>query len=103
MNNLVSERERARKARADAERIRARTVKTRSRSERLQDTIVLRLYDKLESMPAIEQAKGILMARHGCSADEAFDMLRKESQRTHVKVRDLAARIVEQTQQASQD
>jgi AmiR/NasT family two-component response regulator len=43
----------------------------------------------------IEQAKGVLMAQAGCRPDEAFDILRRASQRTNVKVRDLAADIVE--------
>jgi AmiR/NasT family two-component response regulator len=43
----------------------------------------------------IEQAKGILMARHGVSADEAFGMLRMHSQRNGHKIADLAAAIIE--------
>jgi hypothetical protein len=43
----------------------------------------------------IEQAKGMLMARHGCSADAAFEMLRRESQHGDVKISVLAARLVE--------
>jgi GAF domain-containing protein len=41
----------------------------------------------------IEQAKGILMAQHGCGPDEAFDLLRRASQRFNVPVRVLAARL----------
>jgi GAF domain-containing protein len=41
----------------------------------------------------IEQAKGILMAQHGCDPDEAFDLLRRASQRFNVRVRVLAARL----------
>ena len=44
----------------------------------------------------IEQAKGILMAQQRCGPDEAFDLLRRASQRANVKVSILAARIVEQ-------
>jgi len=44
-------------------------------------------------MPVIEQAKGILMAQHGCGPDEAFDLLRRASQRFNVPVRVLAARL----------
>lgn len=43
----------------------------------------------------IEQAKGIIMAQHRCRPEEAFDLLRRASQRTNVKVRELAAHIVE--------
>jgi len=44
----------------------------------------------------IEQAKGILMAQQQCGPEEAFDLLRQASQRTNVKLRVLAAKIVEQ-------
>ena len=44
----------------------------------------------------IEQAKGVLMAQHRCGPDEAFDLLRRASQRANVKVSVLAAQIVEQ-------
>jgi hypothetical protein len=44
-------------------------------------------------MPVIEQAKGILMAQRGCGPDEAFDLLRRASQRFNVPVRVLAARL----------
>lgn len=49
---------------------------------------------RLQTMPVIEQAKGILMAESNCSPDEAFAMLRAASQRSNVKVRDLAEEIV---------
>lgn len=42
-------------------------------------------------------AKGILMARHRISGDEAFEQLKAISQRTNTKVRDLAQRIVSET------
>jgi len=45
----------------------------------------------------IDQAKGILMARTGRSADEAFESLRRASQRTNRKVSDLAHEIVDST------
>jgi AmiR/NasT family two-component response regulator len=46
----------------------------------------------------IEQAKGILMARHGVDADEAFSMLREHSQHNGHKVGEVAAAIVESHQ-----
>ena len=50
----------------------------------------------MRSRAVIEQAKGGLMARSPhMSADEAFDVLRKASQRENVKVRDIAQRIVD--------
>ncbi|MEP6812570.1 MAG: ANTAR domain-containing protein [Actinomycetota bacterium] len=42
----------------------------------------------------IEQAKGILMARHGISADKAFDLLREHSQHNGNKLADVASAIV---------
>ena len=43
----------------------------------------------------IEQAKGILMARHSLSADRAFELLREHSQRNGRKLSDVAAAVVE--------
>ena len=50
--------------------------------------------EALQSRDVIGQAKGMLMAREGVSADQAFDMLRRASQRLNVKLRDLAAGMV---------
>jgi response regulator NasT len=44
---------------------------------------------------AIEQAKGILMARHSINADRAFDMLREHSQHTGRKLADIAEAVVD--------
>ncbi len=43
----------------------------------------------------IEQAKGILMARHAINADRAFDMLRDHSQHNGHKLIDVAQAIVD--------
>jgi response regulator NasT len=43
----------------------------------------------------IEQAKGILMARHAIDADKAFEMLRDHSQHNGRKLADIATAIVE--------
>ena len=43
----------------------------------------------------IEQAKGILMARHGVDADRAFEMLRDHSQHNGRKLSDVADAVVE--------
>jgi hypothetical protein len=48
-------------------------------------------------MPVIERAKGIIMAQYGWPEDQAFDALRRASQRENIKVRDLAAEIVAKT------
>jgi anti-anti-sigma factor len=52
------------------------------------------LKEALESRAVIDQAKGILMAREGMSADEAFATLLRASQSGNVKVREIAQRLV---------
>jgi hypothetical protein len=47
-----------------------------------------------DTVPVIEQAKGILMAQQRCDPDEAFDLLRRASQRFNLPVRVLAAQLV---------
>lgn len=51
--------------------------------------------EAIRSRDVIGQAKGILMARQGISDDEAFDLLRRASQRMNLKLREVAARIAE--------
>lgn len=48
-----------------------------------------------ETRAVIEQAKGMLMMAAGCDADTAFELLRKGSADGNVKLRHLAARLVE--------
>jgi GAF domain-containing protein len=48
------------------------------------------LQSALENRDVIGQAKGILMARHGITADQAFDELRRASQRRNTKLREIA-------------
>jgi GAF domain-containing protein len=48
----------------------------------------------LTSRATIEQAKGILMATRGVSADKAFEMLRAESNTTNRKLREVAADMI---------
>ena len=66
-------------------------------TDRLRYSAYARLQARLASMPVIEQAKGVIMAQFGWPEDQAFDALRRASQRENIKVRDLAARIVAQT------
>ena len=47
----------------------------------------------MESRHAIGEAMGILMERHGLSADEAFNVLRRISQHHNIKLRDVAQRV----------
>ncbi len=58
--------------------------------------MVTNLRQALSSRSVIDQAKGILMARHGYDADAAFAALSEQSQRENVKVRDLAVLLTEQ-------
>ena len=48
----------------------------------------------LESRAVIEQAKGVLMALQHCDEDQAFDILRRASQRSNKKLRDVAAELI---------
>ncbi|MQA80288.1 MAG: ANTAR domain-containing protein [Streptosporangiales bacterium] len=49
----------------------------------------------LESRGVIDQAKGILMARERCTADEAFVILRTTSQQRNTKLRTVAQDLVD--------
>jgi hypothetical protein len=49
----------------------------------------------LDSRDVIGQAKGILMARRNLTADQAFDVLRRTSQRLNVKLHDVATRVAD--------
>jgi two-component system, response regulator / RNA-binding antiterminator len=58
----------------------------------------IELNQALQAMAArevIEQAKGLLMAHYRCPAEAAFAVLRETSQRTNVKLRDLAVALTE--------
>ena len=52
----------------------------------------------LASRAVIEQAKGLLMARHACSPDQAFRLLANASQRENRKLRDVADAVVQSSQ-----
>ncbi len=67
-------------------------------------TAALRTYDQvsltdnlriaLSSRSVIDQAIGIVMGRERCSADQAFDVLRKVSQQRNTKLRHVATELV---------
>lgn len=48
----------------------------------------------LQTRAPIEQAKGVLMAVHGIDADQAFEILRRESQTTNVRLHTVAENLV---------
>ncbi|MFL6048664.1 MAG: ANTAR domain-containing protein, partial [Gaiellales bacterium] len=52
--------------------------------------------DAMRSRAVIEQAKGMLMADQRIDADQAFQRLTELSQRSNVKLRDIAQRLVDE-------
>ena len=55
-----------------------------------QDELIAQLNAALASRTVIDQAIGIVMARHACSSVEAFALLRRMSNDRNIKLRDLA-------------
>lgn len=53
------------------------------------------MHDALGSRDVIGQAKGILMERHGVTADAAFSVLSRVSQAENIKLAEVARRFVE--------
>jgi len=96
-SELIANAERLSQARGQLRETRQSIAQGRSRRQQLHDLVIARLLAQLESMPTIEQAKGILIAQTGCDPDAAFGMLREASQRSNVRVSELAAMIVQRT------
>lgn len=96
--NLYSRSERsfAGPARSSAETFaeQAAVVLANAQAYEAAKTLSEQLEAAMTSRATIEQAKGILMARTPMSPDEAFDLLRKASQRENRKLRDIADEIV---------
>lgn len=59
-------------------------------------TLVGQLEEALEGRGVIERAKGLLMGELGVDEDRAFDVLRTQSQHENVKLREIAAQLLEQ-------
>ncbi|MEZ0071700.1 ANTAR domain-containing protein [Planotetraspora sp. GP83] len=57
------------------------------------------MQEALAGRSVIDQAKGIIMSKSGCSAEAAFEELRRVSQHHQVKVADLARLLVTEHQQ----
>lgn len=57
---------------------------------------------KIETLPAIEQAKGILMGYYGISADAAFAVLRRWSMSNNLKLSTLCGTVVSEASQVSE-
>jgi len=60
-----------------------------------------RLQAAVQTREVIGQAQGILMARENRTRSGAFDLLRVKSQRSNRKLRDVAAELVEETEDAA--
>lgn len=52
------------------------------------------LYDALRTREIIGEAKGIIMVKEECSPEQAFERLRRMSQHTNRKLRDVAEELV---------
>ena len=70
-----------------------------SNAQAYADAIALseQLREALASRAVIEQAKGAIMGRRRVSADTAFELLRRSSQRRNMKLRDVAQEVVDST------
>ncbi len=58
--------------------------------------LISQLEAALNSRTVIDQALGILMMQQRCTAAEAFDLLRRQSQNSHRKLRDVATDLISQ-------
>ncbi|WP_030606166.1 ANTAR domain-containing response regulator [Streptomyces fulvoviolaceus] len=58
---------------------------------------VQQLRHAIASRPVIDQARGILMATHACTSDEAWTILREASQLSNTKLRTVAAAVTAST------
>ena len=54
--------------------------------------------EALETRDVVGQAKGVIMGSMGCTADEAFLLLKKQSQAENRKLSDIAAEVAARTQ-----
>ena len=63
------------------------------KAETLRSQVENQLRQAIASRDVIGQAKGILMARRGLTAEEAFDVLRRTSQDLNVKLVELAGTV----------
>lgn len=61
----------------------------------IQSDLTVAMATVVESRAVIDQAKGILMAAYGIDADRAFEILKWRSQATQMKLRTVAARLLD--------
>lgn len=72
----------------------SRAVTDAHRWRYTQETVT-QLEQALRSRSEIDQAKGALRVATACTAEEAFDLLVRRSQRDNVKLRDVAHQVIE--------
>ena len=53
------------------------------------------LEEAIQSRAVVDQAKGVLMQALGCDPDDAFERLRRVSQTEHVKLTEVASKVIE--------
>src|SRR5260370_7807911 len=80
-------------AKADLRQIVDEIQTGRSQREILHTSAFARLQARLDSMPVIEQAKGVLMAERRWGPDTAFDLLPRAPHRPTTKLSVLPAHI----------
>ena len=51
--------------------------------------------DKIETRRLVDEAKGVLMDRHGLSEPDAFAFIQRTAMRTRSRMRDVARRVVD--------
>jgi GAF domain-containing protein len=73
----------------------AAAVLGRAVDAEVKDTIAKQLQRALEHRVLIEQAKGILMERHGIDARTAFERLRRQARSRQERLTDLARRMID--------
>jgi hypothetical protein len=69
---------------------------TAVRRDETEAEVTVALQRVAEHRETIDLAKGMVMLATGCDAGEAFQLLRRHSQRANVKLHDVAQRLVEQ-------
>jgi hypothetical protein len=87
---------------ADADSVPAANVLARFGSTVFANTLAFgdaqrtatQLKDSVAARAITDQAKGVLMHALGCNAEEALAYLRRESQRRHLKVTEIAAQVI---------
>ena len=72
----------------------AAVVVANAQALELSQRMAEQLREAMSSRAVIEQAKGVLMALHGLTAEQAFARLRSASQTSHRKLRDVAGEVL---------